>query len=40
MNPYVYSQTTALLILTAFVSALYPALRAIRLKPVEAIRKI
>ncbi len=39
-NPYVYSQITTLLILTAFVSALYPAIRAIRLKPVEAIRKI
>lgn len=39
-NPYVYSQITILLILTAFVSALYPAIRAIRLKPVEAIRKI
>jgi len=39
-NPYVYSQVSALLILTAFVSALYPATRAIRLKPVEAIRKI
>lgn len=39
-NPYVYSQISALLILTAFVSALYPATRAIRLKPVEAIRKI
>ncbi|MEY4135129.1 MAG: hypothetical protein RL386_1479 [Bacteroidota bacterium] len=40
IRPYVYTQTIALLILTAFISALYPALRAVRLKPVEAIRKI
>lgn len=40
IRPYVYTQTIALLTLTAFISALYPALRAVRLKPAEAIRKI
>lgn len=35
-----YSRVTLGLALTAFVSAIYPALRAARLRPVEAIRKV
>lgn len=35
-----YVQVAIAVIITAIVSAIYPALKAIRLKPVEAIRKI
>ena len=34
-----YSQLVILVIVTAFLSALYPAYKALRLRPVEAIRK-
>lgn len=40
VEPSVYWQTALLLVITAFLAALYPAFKAIRLNPVEAIRKI
>ncbi len=38
LDPVVYWQVPLLLIITALLAAVYPALRAIRLRPVEAIR--
>jgi len=38
--PHVYGQVAISVALTAIVASIYPALKAIRLKPVEAIRKI
>jgi len=35
-----YFQVSILVFITAFLSAIYPSLRAIRLKPAEAVRKI
>lgn len=39
-DPGVYWQTAIMLVVTAFLASLYPAWKAIRLKPVEAIRKL
>lgn len=38
--PHVYGQVAISVALTAIIASIYPALKAIRLKPVEAIRKI
>ena len=40
MDPSVYGIITLAVILTALLAAIYPSLKAIRLKPVEALRKI
>lgn len=40
VEPGLYMQVAIAVTITAIVSAIYPALKAIRLKPVEAIRKI
>jgi putative ABC transport system permease protein len=40
VDPSIYAQTAIAVVLTAILAAIYPALKAIRLKPVEAIRKI
>lgn len=40
LEPIVYWQVAISVSLTALLAAIYPALKAIRLKPVEAIRKI
>lgn len=40
LDPTVYWQVAISVSLTALLAAIYPALKAIRLKPVEAIRKI
>lgn len=39
-NAQIYWQTPLLLMLTALLAAIYPALKAIRLKPSDAIRKL
>ena len=39
-DPSVYVQIPVVVIITALLASIYPALKAIRLKPVEAIRKI
>lgn len=40
LNPIVYQQVPVAIAITAIVASIYPAWKAIRLKPVEAIRKI
>ena len=39
-EPSLYLQITIAVVLTAFLAAIYPALKAIKLRPVEAMRKI
>ncbi len=39
-EPSLYFQITIAVVLTAFLAAIYPALKAIKLRPVEAMRKI
>jgi ABC-type antimicrobial peptide transport system permease subunit len=40
LNPAVYWQVPMMVGFTALLASIYPALKAIRLKPVEAIRKL
>ena len=44
IRPYLdsgtYAEVTVMVIIMAFLAAIYPAIKALRLKPVEAIRKI
>ena len=39
-EPSLYLQITIAVVLTAFLAAIYPALKAIKLRPIEAMRKI
>ena len=40
VDPIVYWQVPIGVVITALIAAIYPAIKAIRLRPVEAIRKI
>jgi ABC-type lipoprotein release transport system permease subunit len=40
IRPSVYVSLTIMMVLTSVIAALYPAIKAVRLKPVEAIRTI
>lgn len=40
LEPVIYYQVPTAIIITTLIAAIYPALKAIRLRPIEAIRKI
>jgi ABC-type lipoprotein release transport system permease subunit len=40
LEPYRYIQITILVVITAIVASIYPALKALKLEPAEAIRTL
>jgi ABC-type antimicrobial peptide transport system permease subunit len=40
VDPSIYGQLAIAVLITALVGSIYPAIKAIRLKPMEAIRKL